>query len=172
MVDVTDPENPREVGTIGGSLAKWRDIKVVQLYDRIADRWRAYAYVTADNPKNEQGLQIIDLSGLPSSVRLGGIWNGISQAHNVYISNVDYATGVPLPGMEPFVYVAGAKEHGGALIGLEISKPTQPTEVLGRAPNAQYIHDGTSIVINDTRATACKSGGRPVSRTQSLRGIH
>ena len=167
IVDVTDPENPFEVSTIGGPAAKWRDIKVAQLLDSTANRWRAYAYVTTDYPKTAerkpttQGLQIIDLSDLPHSVRLGGTWNGITRAHNVYISNVDYATGVPLPGMEPFVYVAGTNARGGELIGLEISTPTRPTEVLSPSLDKQYIHDGTSIVVDDARTTACMSGNAP-----------
>ena len=165
VVDVTDPEYPEEVATVRGPITKWRDIKVVQLRDTAANCWRAFAYVTADYLKMpSQGLQIINLSGLPESVSVSGTWNGIRQAHNVYISNVDYATGVPLPKMEPFVYVTGADRGTdgdtgyGSLIGLEISSPTVPTEVLKTPPNAQYIHDGTSIVIDDARTAACKSG--------------
>ena len=125
------------------------------------------------------GLQIIDLSDLPNSVSLGGTWNEICWAHNVYISNVDYATGVPLPGMEPFVYLAGASRRDadgcqntvdcndvasscGALVGLEISTPTAPTEVLKIPEGTGYIHDGTSLVINDARTVACKSGNAPM----------
>ena len=163
VVDVTDPENPIEVATVSGPIAKWRDIKVVQLRDTAANRWRAFAYVTADiKPPSQQsqGLQIINLSDLPNSVSVGGNWIGIHQAHNVYISNVDYTTGVPLPGMKSFVYVTGANvDFGdGGLIGLDISSPTAPTEVLNTSHTAQYIHDGTSIVIDDARTAACKSG--------------
>ena len=167
VIDVTDPENPTEVGTIGGAMTKWRDIKVVQLYDDDANRWRAYAYVTADWPytperrPTKQPLQIIDLSDLPNSIRLGGTWDGIGRGHNVYISNVDYATGIPLPGMTPFVYIAGSDARGGALIGLDITSPTLPTEVLAPSAVNRAIHDGTSVVIDDARTVVCMSGGAP-----------
>ena len=186
MVDVTDPGNPMKVGaTIPGPLTSWRDIKVVQLRDVTANRWHAFAYVTADAPELwdgsdvAPGLQIIDLSDLPNSVNLAGTWNEFCWAHNIHISNVDFATGVPLPGMEPFVYLAGASRRYadgcentvtcdedasgcGALLGLEISTPTAPTEVLRVPEGTGYIHDGTSLVIDDARTVACKSGNAPI----------
>ncbi len=48
VFDITDPENPREVGFVAGQDAIWRDIKVYQFFDSVADRWKAYAYVTTD----------------------------------------------------------------------------------------------------------------------------
>jgi choice-of-anchor B domain-containing protein len=163
VVEVTDPENPREVGTIAGRDATWRDVKVYQFEDAASGRWKAFAYVTADFPSSPQGLQIIDLSGLPSSVSLAATWNGIGRAHNVYISNVDYVTGVPLPGLQPYVYIAGSDQNGGAVLGLDISNPTAPVEVLARTPGTQYIHDGTSLVLTDGRTAACLSGASPPS---------
>lgn len=161
VVDVTDPESPREVGTIAGREAQWRDIKVYQ-FRSSDDEWQAYAYVTADNPVGgRQGLQIIDLSGLPTSVSLASTWNRIGRAHNVYISNVDYSTGVALPGMQPYVYIAGSDRNSGALLGLDVSDPTAPSEVLRPAPGTQYIHDGTSLVIEDARTASCLSGASP-----------
>ena len=161
VVNVTDPENPMEVGTIAGRSAQWRDIKVYQNKNDDGN-WQAYAYVTADNPQGgRQGLQIIDLTGLPDSVSLAASWDNIGRAHNVYISNVDYSTGVPLSGMQAFVYIAGADRNSGAALGLEVSNPTAPTEVLVAEAGTQYIHDGSSMVIDDARTAQCKSGANP-----------
>ena len=84
VVDVTDPRNPREVGTIGGHPAGWRDIKVYQLRREDGD-WQAYGYVTADHTSEPQGLQIIDLSGLPDSISLAAPI-AESVAHTISIS--------------------------------------------------------------------------------------
>jgi choice-of-anchor B domain-containing protein len=161
VVEVTDPENPREVGIIRGRDAKWRDIKVYQFDDPASGRRRAYAYVTADFPSAPQGLQIIDLSALPGSVSLAATWNGIARAHNVYLANVDYATGVPLPGFEPILYITGSNQNGGAVLGLDISNPEAPVPVLSPPAGTQYIHDGTSLVLTDARTAACRSGASP-----------
>ena len=161
VVNVTDPENPVEVGTIEGRPAQWRDIKVYQNKNSAGD-WQAYAYVTADNPQGgPQGLQIIDLTDLPDSVSLSASWDRIGRAHNVYISNVDYSSGVPLEGMQAFVYIAGADRNSGAALGLEVSDPTAPTEVLVPQSGTQYIHDGSSLVIDDDRTAHCQSGPNP-----------
>ena len=52
IVDVTDPANPREVVTIAGNPSPWREVKVYQVFDAGANRWRAYAYV--DDRSREQ----------------------------------------------------------------------------------------------------------------------
>ncbi|HSK38126.1 MAG TPA: choice-of-anchor B family protein [Arenibaculum sp.] len=163
VVDVTDPENPVEIGTIPGHDAVWRDIKVYQFEDPASGRRKAFAYVTADFPSAPQGLQIIDLSELPASISLAATWNGIARAHNVYLGNVDYATGETLAGHEPTVYIAGSNRNGGAFLGLDITDPTAPTEVATPMPGAQYIHDGTSLIISDERNSACRSGANPPS---------
>lgn len=49
VVDVSDPAQPREVGTIAGRTSTWRDIKVYQLRDTHTQRWQAYAYVTSED---------------------------------------------------------------------------------------------------------------------------
>ena len=160
VVDVTDPENPVEVGTIPGADAKWRDIKVYQLPDG-AGGWDAYAYVTADFPSAPQGLQIIDLRSLPGNVSLAGTFSGISRAHNVYLGNVDYSTGQALPGLNPYLVVAGADVDGGAFRILDLSDPAAPQETAPAPATAQYVHDATSFVISDERTAACLPGHNP-----------
>jgi len=46
VIDVTDPENPREVGSVPGNGNAWREVKVFQFFDAAASRHRAYAYIT------------------------------------------------------------------------------------------------------------------------------
>ena len=48
VVNVTNPEDPQEVGTISGLNSSWRDIKVYQYFDRTINAWQAYAYATID----------------------------------------------------------------------------------------------------------------------------
>jgi len=158
VIEVTDPFNPREVGTIPGHEAPWRDIKVYQVRNESGD-WQAYAYVTADKTPEPQGLQIIDLSGLPDSISLAATYGDISRAHNIYISNVDYSTGATLPGMEAFAFVLGADKNLGAALALSLRNPVAPVEVMTPVPGTQYAHDAVSTVIDDSRAVACRSGG-------------
>ena len=160
VVDVTDPLNPTEVGTIRGRNARWRDIKVYQFQNE-AGAWQAYAYVTADFPDAPQGLQIIDLAGLPSAVSLAATYSGITRAHNIYLANTDYATGEALPGLQPFAYILGSDKNSGAAHALDLSDPLVPIEVLTPMPGTQYAHDASSLVITDARTATCRSGRNP-----------
>ena len=40
VVDVTNPEAPEQVASASGSATTWRDMKVYQIYDSTARRWR------------------------------------------------------------------------------------------------------------------------------------
>ena len=65
-----------EVDFVPGISSIWRDIKT---HDR-------YAYVTAQ--EGNDGLTIIDLGGLPDSVRLVGTdTTAFKRAHNLYIAD-------------------------------------------------------------------------------------
>jgi choice-of-anchor B domain-containing protein len=160
VVDVTDPENPAEVGTVRGQTAQWRDIKVYQVQDGGGD-WQAYAYVTADFPEAPQGLQIIYLGGLPDSISLAATYDGFTRAHNIYLANTDYVTGETLPGLKPYAYILGSDKNGGAAHALDLTDPIAPIEVLTPMPGTQYAHDASSLVITDARAAACRSGFNP-----------
>ena len=166
VVDVTDPSDPREVGTIGGHDAMWRDIKVYQRFGEDGDR-QAYAYVTADLDSERQGLQVIDLSGLPDSISLAATYRGFSLAHNLHISNVNHSTGVALPGREPLAFILGSDKGNGAPHALSLQDPIAPVEVVpalmveGDAAGARYTHDAAAAVIDDDRAAVCLSGDDP-----------
>lgn len=158
VVDVSDPENPVEVGTIPGKGTTWRDIKVYQ-FPNGAGRWEAYAYVTADAVT--QGMQIIDLTDLPTSVTLAATYNGFASAHNVYMGNIRYDTGEALPGLKPYAYILGSNLDLGAFRVLDLSPPTAPVEVTAPPPGAQYSHDATTLIIDDARTAACRPGHNP-----------
>jgi len=84
VYDVSDPENPREVGFVDGQRTTWRDIKVYQFWNATEQRYNAYAYVTADNASD--GLFIIDLTDLPQRISRVHYSSDFAEAHNVYMT--------------------------------------------------------------------------------------
>lgn len=160
VFDVTDPENPRQVGFIDGQDTIWRDVKVFQFFDPAADRWRAYAYVSADG--STDGLAVIDLSGLPHSISRVTYSSDILRAHNVYAADSDYSTGISITGNTPSLIVAGsnigADEDNGRFRMYGLDDPTFPLFV-GGAPAGSladtYIHDASSVIITDARMIDC-----------------
>ncbi|CAN5351615.1 hypothetical protein BH24PSE2_BH24PSE2_19760 [soil metagenome] len=157
VVDVTVPGEPLEIGSVTGMEAVWRDIKVLQTYDAARGRWTVYAYVTTDGASER--LLVLDLTGLPNSVALAGRRTDDASAHNVYLGNVDYSTGAPLEGLEPWLFIAGSSESNGAFRVYDLEDPENP-RLLGVSPSGGYMHDATSLVIDDERAgTQCSSLG-------------
>jgi len=161
VVDVSDSQNPREVGTVSGPNAQWRDIKVYQFFDSARGRYRAYAYATADFPASPQGLQVIDLSELPNRVSLAGSYDGINRAHNVYMANINYATGEAISGSDAFIYILGSDTDRGRVQILDVKNPASPRRVTGGPSGASYTHDATNILITDSRVSQCPSGRDP-----------
>ena len=152
VVDVTDPTSPFEVGTVPGSPSTWRDVKVSQRYAVDAQRWHTYAYVSTESGGR---LVVVDLTQLPNRVRLGR--RSDASAHNVYVSNVDYATGVPLDEARtpPLLQVLGSAGNFGAFRSFDITDPLNLVEVARSARG--YSHDATSMLVTDDRASACKA---------------
>lgn len=149
VIDVTDPELPREVGFIDGQNTTWRDIKVLQTYDPSELRWKAYAYVTTDG--SSDGLFVIDMTGLPQSVSRAGYFSDYSSAHNVYSTSVDYSTGVPLADASPTLVIAGSNISGGQYRSYSLADPVAPAYVGGAPSAADYMHDAASMRITDSR---------------------
>ncbi len=123
VIDVTDPDNPVDVGFFAGANSTWRDIKT----------WGDYAYVT-----NEQdlGVAVLFLGDLPSGGELTGFnWEpnipGLGQlnsCHNIYIDEFGYA------------YLAGCDLNSGGMLIVDVfTTPGQP-EFVSAAPNV-YSHD-------------------------------
>lgn len=131
IVDVTDPANPKQIVQIPGPVNWWKEIKT----------YRHYAYVTTEGG---EGVQIVDLSGLPSPNLAykhykgdGSIANQIGQIHALH---VDTTAG--------FLYTYGSNNlyNGGALVH-DLKDPYNPT-FAGGFGDLGYVHDGW--VDNDT----------------------
>lgn len=159
VVDVTEPTAAREIGTVSGMSSTWRDIKVYQYFDAAAARYRAYAYVTTEA---SQGLQVLDLNELPTRVTLANTVTDFTNAHNVYLANTDYSTGVSLPGVEPYLVISGATDRNeGAWRLLGLGTPATPTVLTASPAGTGYIHDASSVVIEDERTADCANNHNP-----------
>jgi len=156
VFDISDPENPREVGFINGQTTTWRDIKVYQYWNAPEQRWNAYAYITADNASD--GLFIIDLSQLPQRIARVSYPSDFAEAHNVYLTNTDFSTGVSLTGAAPQLVLAGSNRSDGRFRLYSLANPAAPAFVSTPAtPSGQsggdrlYMHDAASMQITDSR---------------------
>ncbi|MGI9416164.1 MAG: choice-of-anchor B family protein [Hyphomicrobiales bacterium] len=169
--DARDPANPTSTGdVIPGDIAIWRDLKVYQFYNAEKGRYDAYAYVTTDGPQGGAGqLQVLDLTGLPERVSLVTFQSEDTNAHNVYISNVDYATGVAISkDLEPALYILGSNLSPGGTALTDIDKdfgafriyslkpdPAKPAEVAVPPAGTFYVHDATTLIVEGAQAKQC-----------------
>ncbi len=150
VFDVTDAENPREVGFIDGQRTSWRDIKVYQFWNVTTGRWNAHAYITTDG--SSDGLFVIDLSGLPHGIRQLTYDGDFSAAHNVYATNTDFGTGLSMNGSLPTLIVAGSNRNSGPYRAYSINNPESPAfEVMPGSGRGDYMHDAASMMITDSR---------------------
>ena len=152
VFDVTDPANPREVGFIDGQSANWRDIKTYQYFDAAAERWRSYAYVTTDGATD--GLFVIDLNDLPHAVRRVPYSSDFTNAHNVFVTNTDYMTGVRQTDRNPQIIIAGSGVDVGQYRSYALDDPSAP-QFVTRIAGAGYMHDAASAIIDGPRAAQC-----------------
>ena len=148
VFDVSDPENPREVGFVDGQATVWRDIKVHQLYNAADGRWNAYAYVTTDG--STDGLFVIDLTNLPHRISRVDYASDFSAAHNVFAANTDFGTGLPLAANSPTLIIAGSNNGLGRFRSYSLSNPESPS-FISMPGNAEYMHDAASMIITDSR---------------------
>jgi len=162
VVEVTNPQSPRVVGIVPGITNTWREVKVYQYFDVPGNRHRAYAYVTTEA---SQGLQVIDLSNLPTSISLANTIRTFDSAHTLYISNIDYATNMALPGREAFLYIAGSNRNTGnnqgSFLIFDLDDPAAPRLVTDAPPGTGYMHDSTSLLLTDNRTAQCDQGHNP-----------
>ncbi len=165
VYDVTDAENPREVGFINGQSTTWRDIKVYQFWNAGDGRWNAYAYITADNASD--GLFVIDLSQLPHRIARVSYNSDFFEAHNVYLTDTDFSTGLSITGAAPMLILAGANLSDGRFRSYSLTNPAAPSFIAAPATppnqpggNRLYMHDAASMVVTDSRKdTQCINAG-------------
>jgi choice-of-anchor B domain-containing protein len=152
LVDVSDPVNPVIINAIQGQSTTWRDIKVLQYFNTDANKWEAYAYATADNAS--EGLTIMNLSNPDDGLVLAKRDITDAQAHNIYISNVDYGLNIRNSAAVPQAHILGANNFGGAMRSYSLSDPANPAAsfVPTGATRNDYAHDASSLLVNDERA--------------------
>jgi choice-of-anchor B domain-containing protein len=129
IVNVTDPDNPFIAFTVNGAPSDWREVKT----------WGTYAYVTTEG--GNSGLQIVDLSNLPTSIN-SKYWKGTGAINNqletIHALHID----------EGYAYLFGSNLFSGEAIIANLADPWNPVYA-GRTPSPdEYIHDG--YVRNDT----------------------
>ena len=121
---------------------------------------RAYAYISTEAPGG--GLQIIDLSNLPTSISLANTLTEFSTSHTLYISNIDYATNAALPGPAGLSSTSPARTSaGGAFRIYDLTDPVDPALVTPSPAGSGYMHDSTSMLITDNRTTQCANAHNP-----------
>jgi choice-of-anchor B domain-containing protein len=132
IIDITDAPTLREVSFIPGPSSSWREMKT----------YRQYAFIVTENGTAAgAGLQIVDLSALPSPAKLARtyVW-------------VDTVAGTPRPFpnvhsvsvSENFLYLNGGGSNGIRI--LDIHDPLNPVQV-GKY-STTYVHD--SHIRRDT----------------------
>jgi len=159
VVEVTDPANPREVATIPGRNSSWREVKIYQEFHVPTNRFRAFAYVTSEAAG--AGVQVINLGGLPNTVILATTLTDTGSQHTDYVSNIDYASNMALPGARAFLWLAGSNVDGGSWRVYDLSDAAQPQFIRQAPAGTQYVHDATSLLITDQRTTQCALGHNP-----------
>lgn len=129
IIDVTNPAAPVQIVQIPGPDNLWKEIKT----------YSHYAYVTSEGGG---GVQIVDLSGLPSATLNYHNYTGngdIPQQMNaIHALHIDTKKG--------FLYTYGGNLQSAAVHDLN-ADPYNPTYV-GRYNDLGYIHDG--YAENDT----------------------
>src|SRR5688572_29734234 len=147
ILDVTDPVAPEQVGAPTGSSTTWRDVEIYQVFDATAQRWRAYAYVTADNVQDV--LMVLDLSGLPNGVERVEHASDHRAAHTNYMLDADFTYGISQTGAPPVLGIAGANLNSGNHRLYSLSNPRAPA--LLSVSSSGYAHDMVSFPIKDAR---------------------
>lgn len=150
VFDVSDPENPREVGFVDGQNTTWRDIKVYQFFNTTENRWNAFAYVTTDG--SSDGLFVIDMTDLPQRISRQSYSSDFSAAHNVFAANTDYGTGLSITGDTPSLIIAGSNNGGGRFRVYGLGNAASPNFVtIPNVSNNDYMHDAATMIIRDSR---------------------
>jgi len=129
VVDVTNPANVFQVVQIAGpSSCNWREIKTVG----------NYAYITAEC--GTLGLQIVDLSPLPSASLPTATWAPTISGQPLQTIHALHADGGK-------VYLYGSNVGNGGCIIADVSTTPMAPVYLG-SYDPRYVHDG--YVRNDT----------------------
>ncbi len=131
IVEITNPDAPVLIVQIPGPNNLWKEIKT----------YGNYAYITSEGG---QGLQIVDLSGLPSANLNSYFYTGdgviAGQLDKIHSLHIDTTRGFL------YAYGGGLFNGGAKILDLNVD-PYNPVYV-GKFDQLNYIHDG--YVDNDT----------------------
>jgi choice-of-anchor B domain-containing protein len=116
-----DNQPVQELAFIAGPASNWREITVLG----------SYAYVVTEGSGVGEGMQIIDLSNLPTTATLVNTYSATFTTGHIIQRDI-YSD-------DPYVYIMGACNNCGVNI-LEVSDPENPSEIGNYAPG-YYIHD-------------------------------
>jgi choice-of-anchor B domain-containing protein len=147
ILDISDPTAPEQVGAPIGSATTWRDIEIYQQFDTAAQRWRAYAYIVADNAPDP--LMVLDLSGLPNGVEQVAFTSDHRSAHTNYMTNADWTYGIAQTSETPLLAIAGSNLNNGNHRLYSLTNPRAPALI--SVSTSGYAHDLTSFPVRDAR---------------------
>jgi len=124
IIDVTDTENPVDLGFADGANSNWRDVKT----------YEGYAYITNETG---DGLMVIDLNNLPTPITSDDYYNWepdvpgegvLGPCHNIFIDDDGYG------------YLVGCNLNNGGPMYIDLfSNPGSP-EFIALGPTV-YSHD-------------------------------
>jgi choice-of-anchor B domain-containing protein len=120
IVNISDPLNLSEVAFIPGPSSLWKDIKT----------YLHYAYVVNES---SGGLQIIDLSNLPTSATLVNTYTGFSTSHNIHIDEAN-----------AMLYAEGGLSE--PVRALSLIDPVNPVQVSSFGTECHDIYSRDNIV--------------------------
>ncbi|MBC8256826.1 MAG: choice-of-anchor B family protein [Candidatus Marinimicrobia bacterium] len=112
FVDITDPENPFEVGRISGITNTWRDLKY----------WNRHVYIGTEA---NDGIKVVSVDD-PDNPTLVNTISDFTGSHNIHIDD------------DGFLYVVGTEEHDIWIYELT-NHPAMP-QLVGTW-NGEYLHD-------------------------------
>jgi choice-of-anchor B domain-containing protein len=131
IVDVTLPSTPQQIVQIPGPNNLWKEIKT----------YSHYAYVTSEGG---QGVQIVDLSNLPSANLNYHYYKGDAsindQLNTIHALHIDTKKG--------FLYAFGSNLFNGGAVVLDLNADPYNPSYAGKFDQLGYIHDG--YADNDT----------------------
>lgn len=139
IIDITNPDAPQQIVQIPGPNNLWKEIKT----------YGHYAYIVSEGG---QGIQIVDLSGLPSATLNYHYYTGLGQfpdpavkLNKIHALHIDTTKG--------FLYAYGGDLFGGRAKIFNLNpdpyNPTYAGTFFSNFPGSNnYIHDG--YVDNDT----------------------
>lgn len=123
IIDITDATNLREIAFIQSANSPWKDIKT----------YKNYAYAVTDVQGN--GMQILDLSSLPDTVKLVNTYrdNGFLRSHNIYID-------------EPNAMLYAVGEIGETTRAISLADPVKPVQVSTFGSDCHDMYARNNIV--------------------------